>query len=98
MNPGHADGLQILKEAIPRYRAFLTSAGLPPVFVGVFRDSRMHGKACVVSIHEPRLQQPFVNFPHRPLAILSCYNEADVIEEVIEHSIAEGCCVHILDN
>lgn len=86
-----------IEESVPAYRAQLQVAGLPPHFVGTL-DATPCRTATIVSVHEPRLQPRFEGGAPRPLAIMSCYNEADVLWEVIEHWIAEGCCLHILDN
>lgn len=91
--------LQILERSLPQYRASLTAGGLPPLFLGLHNASpERRDAAGLISIHEPRLQRHFASAGQRPLAILSCYNEADVLGEVIEHWIAEGCSVHVMDN
>ena len=93
-NPAH-----VCEWALEEYRALLGAYGLPPLYIGL-----THNNDCdrllrtIISLHEPRLQQHFVPAPRRPLAILSCYNEQDVLDEVIEHWIAQGCDLHILDN
>ncbi len=93
-----ADHARIVELALLQYRSVLTSAGLPPLFLGLSGDFLDDGLPRIVSIHEPRLQDRFPSPIERPLAILSCYNEQDVLEEVIEHWISEGCCLHVLDN
>lgn len=90
--------LLIYESVIPQYREFLMAAELQPLFLGLRSDVQDGDKPGLVSIHEPRLQQQLVSEVQRPLAILSCYNEADVLGEVIEHWVAEGCSVHVMDN
>lgn len=98
MRTNETDDLKIFERILPEYHAALRAAGLPPLFVGLDSDFSSDGTTSVVSIHEPRLQRHFASSVQRPLAILSCFNESDVIEQVIEHWIAEGCCLQILDN
>lgn len=93
-----ADDRDILEQSLSRYRAQLLEAGLSPFFVGTLDNMSPESTVRLVSIHEPRLRPRFGEVAQRPLAIMSCYNEADVLWEVIEHWIAEGCCLHILDN
>lgn len=85
--------------ALGEYRALLNESDLPPMFVGLTHNND-HDRLLrtIISLHEPRLQARYAAAPSRPLAILSCFNEADVIAEVIEHWIAQGCDVHVLDN
>ncbi len=81
------------------YRALLLANGLPPLYIGLTFDNNQDGfLQTIVSIHEPRLQRLYQAAPHRPLAIMSCFNEDDVLDEVIEHWIAQGCDLHIFDN
>lgn len=98
MRPQETDDHQIFERIIPEYRSLLTTAGLPSLIVGLNGDFPDDGRPCLVSIHEPRLQRCFRRSVARPLAVISCYNEADVIEEVIQHWVSEGCCLHVLDN
>lgn len=85
--------------SLPEYKALLSSVGLPPVYAGLtFGESDDRQLDTIVSIHEPRLQRRFAASAKRPLAIISIFNEQDIIEEVIEHWIFQGCDVHVLDN
>lgn len=81
------------------YRALLATSGLPPLYLGLTHNNdKDRLLRTIVSIHEPRLQHRHHVATQRPLAILSCFNEADILDEVIEHWIAEGCDLQILDN
>jgi hypothetical protein len=85
--------------ALDEYRALLIQSGLPPLFLGLTHNNdRDRLLRTVISLHEPRLQARFAAARSRPLAILSCFNEEDVIAEVIEHWAAQGCDIHALDN
>lgn len=85
--------------SLPEYRAMLCAAGLPPLFAGLtLNNDRDNLLRTIVSLHEPRLQSRFVPATSRPLAIISTFNEADIIDEVIERWLHQGCDVHVLDN
>ena len=85
--------------ALAEYRALLTASGLPPLYIGLTLNNDVNRLLrTIVSVHEPRLQHTYAPPALRPLAIMSCFNEEDVLEEVIEHWIAQGCDLHVLDN
>ncbi|PZU05732.1 MAG: hypothetical protein DI606_19175 [Sphingobium sp.] len=93
-NPAH-----VREWSLPEYRSMLCSAGLPPLFIGLtINNDRDRLLRTIVSVHEPRLQAKFVPAEKRPLAIISTFNEADIIEEVVERWIHQGCDIHVLDN
>ena len=84
---------------LAEYRALLGAHGLPPLYIGLTLNNDAHRlPRTIVSLHEPRLQHAYAPPALRPLAIMSCFNEEDVLEEVIEHWIAQGCDLHVLDN
>lgn len=93
-NPAH-----VREWTCAEYGALLTASGLPPLYLGLTLNNDQHrALRTIVSLHEPRLQQRVRPASRRPLAILSCFNEADVLDEVIAHWIGQGCDVHVLDN
>lgn len=93
-NPAH-----VREWSLNEYRALLSSSGIPTLYVGLtFNNDRDRQLRTIVSLHEPRLQARFSPSLRRPLAIISTFNEEDIIEEVVEHWIYQGCDVHILDN
>jgi len=84
---------------LDEYRALLNASGLPPLYIGLtLNNGQNRLLRTIISVHEPMLQTRFEAAATRPLAIISCFNEADIVVEVIEHWIAEGCDVHVLDN
>jgi hypothetical protein len=81
------------------YGALLTSNGLKPLYLGLtFDNDRDRLMRTIVTVHEPRIQRQFRSSLQRPLAIMSVYNEEDVLSDVIDHWIAQGCDLHVLDN
>jgi SAM-dependent methyltransferase len=93
-NPAH-----VREWAIAEYCSLLMASALPPLFMGLtFNNDQDRQLRTIISIHEPRLQLQYQASPRRPLAIMSCFNEDDVIAEAIEHWIAQGCDLHVLDN
>lgn len=85
--------------SIHEYHALLRASGLPPLYLGLtHNNNRDRLLRTIVSVHEPRLQACGAPSIARPLAILSSYNEEDVLEQVVEHWIAQGCDLHLIDN
>jgi Glycosyl transferase family 2 len=98
MRIDETDDRQVHESILPGCRALLNAAGLPSMFLGLSSEYSDGVTPCLVSIHEPRFPQRLANDGQMPLAIMSCFNEEDVLGEVIEHWITEGCSLHILDN
>lgn len=81
------------------YGALLKSCGLKPLYLGLtFDNDKDRLMRTIVTVHEPRIQRQFRSPLKRPLAIMSVYNEEDILSDVIEHWIAQGCDLHVLDN
>lgn len=81
------------------YHSLLEANDLPPLYVGLtLNNDQDRQLRTIISIHEPLLQRSFRSALRRPLAIMSSFNEADVLSEVIAHWVGQGCDLHILDN
>ena len=93
-NPAH-----VREWSTAEYGALLNANGLPALYLGLtYNNDRDKLLRTIVSVHEPRLQKAFVPTHVRPLAILSCYNEEDVLEQVIDNWITQGCDLYLIDN
>ena len=95
-NPFH-----IREWTLDEYVAFMAECGLPAVYAGYTLNNNINREMkTVITIHDHKVDcarsAPVNN--QRPLAILAAYNEADVIKEVIEDILAQGCDVVAIDN
>lgn len=85
------------------FTALLASAGLAPTFVGrTATDDVTFAKTTLLAIVEPEALRPAVwRTPppdFRVVAIITAFNEADVIEGTIEYLIGQGVDVYLMDN
>jgi SAM-dependent methyltransferase len=93
-NPAH-----VREWSCREYHSLLEANDLPPLYVGLtLNNDQDRQLRTIISIHEPLLQRSYRPALQRPLAIMSSFNEADVLSEVITHWIGQGCDLHILDN
>lgn len=93
-NPAH-----VREWSCSEYHSLLEANDLPPLYVGLtLNNDQDRQLRTIISIHEPLLQRSYRPALQRPLAIMSSFNEADVLSEVITHWIGQGCDLHILDN
>jgi hypothetical protein len=74
--------------------------GLPAVYVGYTPDDDSKGEVkTIVTLHDAGIDRGHDNAAQeRPIAILSTYNEVDVIDEVGEDIIDQGCDLIAIDN
>lgn len=94
-----ANDAHVREWAIDEYAAMLAMHGLPSLFTGyTLNNDRDKLLRTIVTLHEPRLQLGFSATIVRPLAIISSFNEEDVIREVVMDLLAQGCDVHVMDN
>jgi hypothetical protein len=87
--------------ALSEYVAFLDKCGLPSIYAGYTLNNNIDPQAkAIITIHDFAVDRArvAVERDHRPIAILAAYNEADVITEVTEDLLAQGCDVVALDN
>ncbi|MFG1397602.1 glycosyltransferase [Roseixanthobacter pseudopolyaromaticivorans] len=99
-NPAH-----VREWALDEYVAYLDASGLPATFAGrTVNNNIVRALRTIVTVHDMAVNRARASVvqsvvaPQRPLALLAAYNEADVIAEVIEDLIAEGCDVAAIDN
>src|SRR5262249_53221869 len=87
--------------ALNEYVAFLAECGLPTVYGGYALNNDFDSQLnAIITIHDLAIDCARVGAKNsqRPIAILSTHNEADVVSEVIEDFVAQGCDVVTLDN
>lgn len=101
-NPAH-----VREWALDEYVAYLDACGMPATYAGhTINNNIARALRTIVTVHDigidrarASLAQSSAARPQqRPLAILAAYNEADVIAEVVEDLIAQGCDVAAIDN
>lgn len=93
-NPAH-----VREWNIAEYRALLEQNGLPVTYIGLtLNNNKDRLLRTIISIHDPLLQTGRSASSRRPLAIVSVFNEEDVIRETISDLINQGCDVHVIDN
>jgi SAM-dependent methyltransferase len=87
--------------ALDEYVAFLTRRGLPAVYAGYTLNNNVRRELkTIVTIHDASIERAraALVLESRPVAILAAYNESDVIEEVVEDLLGQGCDVAAIDN
>jgi len=86
--------------ALEEYVEFLADHDLPVAYAGyTLNNSVMRELRTIVTIHDIAVDRARVNATRdRPLAILACYNEADVIAEVAADIVEQGCDLVAIDN
>lgn len=98
-NPAH-----VREWALAEYAALLAERGLPSVYAGyTLNNSVDRLPTTIITIHHSavgraREAAAATGIEQRPLAILSVFNEGDVIGEVIRDLLAQGCDVAAIDN
>jgi hypothetical protein len=92
-NPAH-----IREWALDEYVGFLGEQGLPTFWAGYTYNNNIDRRpVTILTIHDPGTTGSTSQMV-RPLAILSAFNEEDVIGEVVDDWIEQGCDVYVLDN
>ena len=93
-NPAH-----IREWTLDEYVRFLDESGLPTFWAGYTYNNNIDRRpVTILTIHDPKLVSAGSDLKERPLAILSTFNEEDVIGEVLQDWIEQGCDIHLLDN
>lgn len=93
-NPAH-----IREWALEEYVRYLDSAGIPVFWAGYTYNNNIDRRPItILTIHDPKIATIGAVPSSSPLAILSTFNEEDVVEEVLSDWIEQGCDVHLLDN
>jgi glycosyltransferase involved in cell wall biosynthesis len=81
---------------------FARQIALPALHVGLLPTAIGDEARRAVAIYDSQVQEALrkdlTNSSVRPLAIVSCFNELDVIEEVVRDLSDQGCDVYVLDN
>jgi SAM-dependent methyltransferase len=96
-NPSH-----IREWALEEYKNLLAEHGLPSLFAGYTINNNIDRKLnTIVTVHDqficdsaPSSFDPVL----RPLAILATYNEFDIVAEVVEDLLSQGCDIAAIDN
>ncbi len=88
--------------ALDEYSSLLSSMGLPPTFAGyTLNNNAARELKTIVSVHDigvDRARAAAALSWSRPVAIMSTFNEIDVISEVVLDLLSQGCDVVALDN
>ncbi len=97
-NPSH-----IREWGLEEYVEFLSDNSLPSVYSGYTINNNIDRKLkTIVTVHDFAIDNARIGARagahERPVAILSAYNEEDVIEEVIADLLNQGCDVVAIDN
>lgn len=83
---------------LEEYAALLGRYGIPPLFSGyTLNNNHRQELNTIVTLHDRTVVDRGI--PHRrPLAIMSAFNEEDVIAEVMDDLVHQGCDVVAIDN
>ena len=86
-------------EAFKRYVAELEELGLPPTFAGYAAPPSV-SPPCIVAIHDPQITNTRSSLVlcEKPIAIVTAYNEEDVIRETVLDLVEQGCQVVFRDH
>ncbi|WP_265519152.1 glycosyltransferase [Nitratireductor luteus] len=88
--------------SLQKYRDVLDAVNLPPIYVGRAPNRGAdQSLSRIISLHDPLVQQAKAQLTEggrRPLAVLSTYNESDVIAEVMQDLVEQGCDLAVIDN
>jgi hypothetical protein len=86
-------------EAIDAYVAKYAERELPVAFAA-YTTPRSEEPPCIVTVHDPVLERARSNssLREKPIALVTAYNEADVIVETITDLLKQGCQVILRDN
>jgi hypothetical protein len=87
------------REAIDEYVAEMAKHKLPTTFAG-YTTPLSDTPPSIVTVHDPVFEWARSNLSlcEKPIAIVSAYNEADVIQETILDLLKQGCQVVFSDN
>jgi hypothetical protein len=84
---------------LPEFRVLLESAGLEVLFQGLASsDCANRHKRTILCIARKPISTPSVPARFRVVAFAGAYNEEDVIVPFLDHTIAQGVDVCLLDN
>lgn len=88
--------------SLEEYASLLRGWGLSPTYTGrALSENGSRPAPAIVTLHDPAIHSARSRCgqaPRRPLAILSAYNESDVIAEVVEDWLEQGCDLVLVDN
>jgi SAM-dependent methyltransferase len=95
------DPRHIREWALDEYVTCLATHGLPAVYAGYAPSNTVDREVkTIVTIHDASIERARVPLKRepRPVAILAAYNEIDVVEEVVDDLITQGCEIVAIDN
>lgn len=85
---------------LAEFERLLRAAGLRPEFTGYTRASTGYGRSNILSIllnpHAPQIERAPDDF--RVTAIVSVYNEGDILARCLQYLIDQGVSVYVIDN
>jgi SAM-dependent methyltransferase len=93
-NPAH-----VREWALDEFHQLLAWSGLEPDFIGLTRNNdRDSLKRTILAVVDGSRPQEPAAASFEVLAVVTAYNEADVIETTIDHLRNQGAAVHVIDN
>lgn len=94
-NPAHVREWELCE-----YSQLLADVGLGLTYVGyTTNNNEARELKTILTLSDPDLAfQTLPRNPSRPLAIIAAYNEGDILDEVIDDWLKQGCDVHLIDN
>lgn len=93
-NPSH-----IREWALREYNRYLEENSLPVTFSGYTINNNIdEDLKTIITIHDKNINSSDKKITKKPVAIISCYNEADIIKEITEAWIHENCDIVFMDN
>jgi glycosyltransferase involved in cell wall biosynthesis len=95
-----ADPHHVREWNLTEFERLLRAAGLRPEFTGHTRASTRHGRSNILSVllnpHAPPIERAPDDF--RVTAIVSAYNEGDILGRCLQYLIDQGVSVYVIDN
>ena len=88
--------------SLQEYESLLREKNLPSMHVG-HAPGGSPGRSLprTISLHDPAVEQAksqLARLDSRPLAVMSAYNESDVVAEVMQDLVEQGCDLVVIDN
>lgn len=94
VNPAH-----VREWTLAELCSFFSAHGMQPAFSGYsINDNMKREKFNSIIILDKQINKECVDLSVNPLGIVSCYNDADIIEQLSRRHLEDGIDIHFLDN
>jgi len=94
VNPAH-----VREWTLNELSSFFTASGMQPAFAGYsISDNMKRKKNNSVLILDHLIKKSCDRLPCNPLGIVSCFNDADIVEQLSRKHLESGIDLHFLDN